>query len=420
MKRRASVARRVLLGAMLCGGGGCEDDRNVAWTTDELRILASLALPEHADDVEDPCSDASAAAAWGRTLFFDPGLSGDGNVACATCHDPARAFTDGRALAYGRRAGQRNTPTLFGLAAAPFLGWDGHTDGIAAQSMNALLSPVEHDTHPAEVAAWVRDHHREAYEAVYGAWPTGAHADEQIFVHVGFALEHHLVRLALPPAPFDHFVAALRRGDPRGGGHLSAAALRGLRAFLREGCISCHHGPMFTDGEFHNLGLPAAVGVSDVHRGRAEGARRVLESPYRCDGPWRAPARCDALRYLDPDFADFEGAFKTPTLRNVELTGPYMHTGQFETLEAVLDFYRNLPGEARIGRRDPQLQPRGGALPIRDVVAFLRSLTSPLPRDSAEEDGAHLPLDAGSRTPQCPKKPQELLATHGVAAKRSE
>src|SRR5690606_8268402 len=94
-------------------------------------------------------------------------------------------------------------------------------------------------------------------------------------------------------------------------------------------------------------------------------------------------------RFLDPEFADFAGAFKTPTLRNVAETAPYMHTGQLSSLEAVVEFYRKLPGGPRIGRRDPQLRPLGSRVSPRELVAFLRSLTSAPPDDGSEleDDG---------------------------------
>mgnify|MGYP002621702898 FL=1 len=95
----------------------------------------------------------------------------------------------------------------------------------------------------------------------------------------------------------------------------------------------------------------------------------------------RIATRCDELRFLDPTFSDFEGAFKTPSLRNVAQTGPYMHTGQFESLEAVIEHYRHLPGAARVGRRDPQLRPLGRSISTHDLAAFLRTLTGSLPEE---------------------------------------
>lgn len=337
------------------------------WSVAELALLRSLsgageapASPgnEHADDPR--------AAALGRAVFFDAGFSANGRVACATCHDPARSYTDGRSVALGVGRGRRNTPTLLGVAWLPFLGWDGHTDSVWSQTLEALASPVEHGTTPERVAARIAAEYSGEYRAVFSRDPRDP---EQVFSDVGKALDAYLRTLHIEPAPFDRYVSALVAGDPEGGGHLSPGAQRGLAAFLRSGCVSCHHGPWLTDGEFHNLGLPPSIGISDVDPGRARGARRLARSPRRCRS-------CAKTRYLDLDFADFRGAFKTPTLRNLEQTGPYMHTGQLDSLEAVVEFYRVLPGAPRVGRRDPQLRPLDAGVSTRDLAAFLRSLGS--------------------------------------------
>lgn len=378
-------ASLTMSGFMLLSSGSylaCSDARPT-WTADELRILASLSpLGTPPPSRGNAHADDEQAAELGRDLFFDEGFSRNGRVSCATCHVPHRYFTDGRPVAFGITRGTRNTPTILGAQWSTFLGWDGHTDSLWAQSLSALLAPAEHDVSPNDVASRVETHHLRTYEAVFG--PLSQHGrspetDERIFVNVGKALEAYMRRLQPGPAPFDAYVAALQSGDPTGGEHLSPAAERGLRDFVRAGCVSCHHGPLLTDGEFHNLGLSPSIGVSDLHTGRTYGARAVKVSRYRCGSRFSDAVRCETLRFLDPEFEDFEGAFKTPTLRNVEQTGPYMHTGQLTSLEAVIELYRTLPESSRVGRRDPQLRPLGRSVSTHDVAAFLRALTGDLP-----------------------------------------
>jgi cytochrome c peroxidase len=383
---------------------GCSESRP-KWTPEELRVLGSLspvgAPPPspgnaHADD--------ERAAELGWRIFFDTGFSRDGRLACATCHDPMRGFTDGTPVAFGLHRGSRNTPTLLGAPWFTFYGWDGHSDSLWSQSLRALLDPAEHGMQPHEVAARVESHYREPYEIAFGPHPgRSPAADERVFVNVGKALEAYVRRLAPGPAPFDAYVADLLAGDPNGGGHLSASGLRGLQAFVREGCVSCHNGPLFTDGEFHNLGLPPSIGVSDLHLGRTHGARRVKTSRYRCGSRFSDATSCDALRFTNPEFEDFVGAFKTPTLRNVEHTAPYMHSGQLATLEDVIEHYRTLPGSPRVGRRDPQLCPLGRAIEPHAMIAFLRALSEDEPggdsrwRASPPREGTIASAQAKSR-----------------------
>ena len=160
-------------------------------------------------------------------------------------------------------------------------------------------------------------------------------------------------------------------------------ARRGLRAFIGKAqCVTCHNGPLLTDKQFHNLGLPTPPDAKGLDVGRSMGAQQVKDDPFRCGGPFSDARQCDELRFLDPQFPDFMGAFKTPTLRNVARTAPYMHDGQFATLAQVVQFYKTLPGQAVIGHRELVLRLLDPAVSTDDLVAFLESLTGPLPEDT--------------------------------------
>ncbi len=287
-----------------------------------------------------------AKAELGRRLFFDPALSASGQTACATCHDPARGFTDGLPRARGA-SGQslpRRTPSLWNLAWAPFLFWDGRAAGLEAQASQPLEA---HDEMGQPLAALAE---RLAADPVYGpafdaAFPDAPQprATGQNLVRAIAAWERTLVS---PMTRFDAWV----EGDTAA---LSASEVRGFALFNgRAGCANCHRGWAFTDHAFYDIGLPAG---SDLGRGPVLGLDRV------------------------------DRAFKTPTLRETLRGGerPFMHDGSLPTLAAVLDHYERgvaerptlppeLPRRLTLGRRDRA-----------DLLNFLGTLTSapdaPLP-----------------------------------------
>lgn len=393
--------------------GACAAAEPEPWSNEEWGLIQSLSLPRAWAEVGSELSPDDAAFALGRDLFFDVRLSRSGSVSCASCHRPERFFTDGRPRARGEAELARNTPTLLGAGQLPFLGWDGSKDSLWARALAPLEAPSEHGLARVEVAQRVLEHYgarlariravrlpdlRDARRFPPGAGPavdspehpsdvawsgmsqSDRHEVNRVFTAIGKLLAAYVQRLLPRPAPFDEYVAAVRAGDPRGGERLSPRALRGLRAFIGAGrCVACHHGPLLSDHEFHNLGLPAVIGVPDAELGRSEGARRVKQDEFRCGTAFADPGPCPSLRFLDPTFPEFSGAFKTPTLRNVAETGPYMHDGQFSRLEEVIEFYRTLPGRARRGARDPMLRRLERGVRTDALVEFLRSLSGPPP-----------------------------------------
>lgn len=385
---------------LLPWGAACRQaDQPDALSAAELRLLLSLSpVGPPPPSLGNAVAEDDRAAALGRRLFFDEAL-GRGGRSCAGCHRPERYFAGGP-------QGRRDVPSVVGAAYFPFLGWDGAADSVWAQSLRPIEDPAEMGRPRTSVARHVAARHLCAYEAVFGplpdlsderrfparasplvpegraAWRSMSPLDRRIidgiFANVGKALEAFQRRLTPQPAPFDRYVAAVARGDPAGGGHLSAAALRGLRIFLGVGqCVHCHHGPLLSDLQFHNLGVPE-VGEADA-LGRAEGARRVKADPFRCGGEHSDEADCAELRYLNPAFADFVGAFRTPSLRNVARTAPYMHGGQLRDLSEVIAFYRSMPGQPARGHRDLLLRRVSRSLPVADLLAFLEALTGPPP-----------------------------------------
>ncbi len=409
--RRAQVVLVVLSANVALLASACtregEREASDAWSDRERVVILSLSPVTPCPPApHNRLADDDDAAALGHALFFDARLSGNGAVSCATCHDPARYFTDGRTTAVGIGPAPRHAGSVLGAAWSPFLTWDGRKDSLWSQALQPIEDGNEMGSHRLLVARLLRDQYRDQVERVLGpiapdldayfaaqpvpasaaqaaeAWTelpaTVRDAVDAMFVGAAKAIAAYERRLTPGAAPFDAYVAALRAGDPRGGGHLPPAAVRGLRAFLGDaGCIHCHNGPLFTDFAFHNLGLPEPPDRVAPDPGRADGVRRLLADPFRSDAAFSDAASNPELTYLNRDFADALGAFRTPSLRNVARTAPYGHAGQFETLEAVLDFYVER-GEPAIGHLDPLLE-QVGRFSVPDMTAFLESLTGPVP-----------------------------------------
>jgi cytochrome c peroxidase len=346
------------------------------WTDAERSLLVSMSpIPDPPARPTNAVADDPAAARLGERLFFDTGLSANGKVSCATCHDPARAFQDGQRVPNTLGQGSRNTPAIHVAAWNTWWFWDGRADSAWAQAAGPLLNPIEHGLSPEGVRTRVIEAHVVEFEAVFGPVPEDP---MQTLVRVGKALEAYERTLRPAPGRFDAYVAQLEAGGVPDA--LSPVEEQGLRLFVREDCVSCHNGPLLTDHQFHNLGLPA-VPSDGIDPGRARGAGTVKVDALNCAGPYSdAPDECPELRYLDPSFDDWPAAFKTPSLRDVARTAPYMHDGQFASLEAVVAFYDALPGRPLVGHRELTLRPLGLADDERAaLVAFLGTLSGEAP-----------------------------------------
>ena len=298
--------------------------KSSAKTGAKLDALAKEALRRleiHAIPVGEPKDLNPATIELGRRLFFDPRLSKDGTISCSSCHKPDKAFADGLPVAVGIRGlkGPRNSPSLLSVANNHYTQfmWDGRLDSVDAAALGAIQNPIEMDMDLKSVAAAV------------GVPPAQAAGALAVFIR----------SLARPDdSPFDRF----RLGKAG----LAPPALRGFVLFAGKArCLHCHATANFTDSDFHRIGL-------------------------KSQGPE------DAGRFPFDSRTENHGAFRTPTLRNVALTAPYMHDGRFATLREVVDFYD-----------------RGGDIPAddmaplhltdaekTDLLAFLDSLTSPEPR----------------------------------------
>lgn len=377
----------------------------------ELRgILRLSPLPALPADPSNAVADNPAAAELGRRLFFDRRLSGRGDTSCATCHDPQRAWSDGRVAHDLDSRFRRNVPSLRNSAYNRWYYWDGRADSAWAQALGPIEHPGEMAGDRLAVTRLIADDPglRRRYEALFGplpaeidefrrfpphampmeaspedarhqAWLSMREADRlasnRIFSNVGKAIAAFERGILLTDSVFDRYVAALRRRDPKADELLSSDARRGLRLFVGRGaCTLCHSGPLLSDGEFHDVGIALGQGLR-IDPGRHRGVQSLLASPFTRIGDYSdAPGAQPPIRYLDLQ-SDQLGQFKTPSLRGVADTAPYMHDGRFADLRAVVEFYSTRRGARVIGHPTSLLQPLDlDDTEIGDLVAFLRSL----------------------------------------------
>lgn len=336
-------------------------------------------------DPSNRVSGKQAAIELGEQLFFEPRLSPSGRVLCATCHAPYRAWQDARPRALGLAEVDRNTPSLFDVRHQRWFGWDGAGDSLWAQSIRPILDPREMGGSPAQAAALVRGDAELScrFEKAFGAPP--AASDEAVLAGIGKALAAFQETLVSGRSTFDEFRDALARGDRAAAARYPLAAQRGLRIFVGRGnCGACHVGPAFSNGEFHDTGVPFFI-KGGVDPGRHGGIRKLEANAFNLLGAYnddRSGAAAIKTRQVALEHRNF-GEFKVPSLRNVARTAPYMHNGSFAALADVVRHYSELSPDRLHSDGEAILKPLGlSPGDSADLVAFLESLTetaSPLP-----------------------------------------
>lgn len=403
------VAATVVLVLLAAAAAGAQE-----LTPSELRKLRRLTpLPPPPPDPTNRVADDPRAARLGQWLFFDVRLSANGAVSCATCHDPARGFTDGKPVAETLGKGTRRTPSLWNVAYQRWFFWDGRADSLWSQALEPIENPLEMGS--SRLAALHLVHGdaelRAAYEALFGALPEleqptrfpsdarpvpdhGEHphhvawtsmtaadrdAADRAYANLGKAIAAYERRLVRGDAPFDRFAARVLAGEEPGPDDISPAARRGLALFLGRGsCTTCHNGPAFSDSEFHNTGVPPPAGGAPDDPGRYGGIARLRASPFHAGGAFSdAPDGAAARRVASlRGGSETWGEFKTPSLRNLADRAPFFHAGQLGSLAEVIGFYSTLEGAAgRSHHQERILEPLdldpGEA---RDLEAFLATL----------------------------------------------
>lgn len=271
----------------------------------------------------------------GKQLYFDGRLSKNNAISCAFCHNPGTGFADSRqtSIGVGGGIGGRQAPTVFNTGLNPLQFWDGRARSLEEQVIGPIHNPIEMaETHEHVVAKLSKiKGYQQQFRAVFGT-----DVNLQGIAEAIAAYERTVISTN---SAFDRYVL----GDHKA---MDEAAIRGLGLFRGKArCVLCHNGPNFTDNQFHNLGVPQV-----------------------------GPLKEDLGRYSVTRAERDKGAFKTPTLRSVTETAPYMHDGAFKTLEEVVAFLN------QGGGANPHLSPLVKPLELTteeqaDVVSFLRALT---------------------------------------------
>jgi cytochrome c peroxidase len=382
-----------------CSDGG--------WSEAEMDMLQSMwigSLEPLPPDPSNAVADDARAVELGHHLFFDTGFSVNGQVSCGTCHRPEASFQDGLALGRGVGVTTRRTMPIAGTAYSPWLFWDGRKDSQWSQALAPLESAVEHGGDRTFYAHLVAEHYRVEYEALFGplpdlsdypehagpvqnaqwaaAWaamtPEQQETISRIYADIGKVIAAYERQLQFGPSRFDAYVQALLTEDEETASQMMTPdEVAGLRLFIGDAhCTDCHSGPLLTNNDFHNTGVPAASGLPE-DRGRTRGAVQVVEDEFNCLGALSdaQPEQCAELRFLKVEGHELERQFKPPSLRNVAERAPYMHAGQFATLEEVVAHYNAAPDAPR---GHSELDPLAlNDRQLAQLVAFLRTLSGP-------------------------------------------
>ena len=317
----------------------------------ELGLLPPIQHP-----AESPYSDA--VYKLGYTLFNDGKLSASGQIACASCHDPDLGWGDGKRVSFGhdRQTGMRNAPTIENVGFLKAFFWDGRAASLEQQALMPIQDPVEMAFNLEDLVE------RLAGDASYVTLFENAYGENSLSAtNIAKALASFQRTIKSRKSDFDYFLMSLSENDTakqqRYSRKLSDDALWGLDLFRRKArCVNCHHGPRFTDDNFHNLGLT-----------------------------WYKREYEDLGRYNVTGDPKDVGKFKTPSLRGVMNTKPWMHNGLFSSMEGILNIYNNGGVPTQPDEDDP-LSPITSSLlqkldlsdaEINALVAFLEAITAP-------------------------------------------
>ena len=348
---------------------------STANTSGENTLLGLPLVPIPSHNPQTP-----AKIELGDKLFHDKRFSVDGTVSCAKCHDDKLAFTDGLVVSVGHNGltGTRNAPTVLNAAFNQSQFWDGREPDLEGQSKQPLINPVEHGLANYEpILEIVRKdtYYPAAFQSVFGV-----NSEKVTIDHVAKAIASFERTLVSGNSPFDRYNF---KGQSDA---MTDAQIRGFNLFVGQGrCVSCHiiekDQALFTDSRFHNIG----IGINQIQQDVPRLTKAFLEAKNKggnVDVMVLSDKKSSELgRFAVTDELSQIGAFKTPTLRNVELTAPYMHDGSLKTLKDVMIHYNN-GGVTKSGDRVNDFL-SGGIRPLNltdaqleDLVAFMKALTS--------------------------------------------
>jgi cytochrome c peroxidase len=414
---------------------GCMGDKMVdAFTEEEFDLIKQFQLTSGPpSDTTNKYADNEQVAAFGQQLFFEKSYAGKltiadpvlgappatGTIACASCHDVTHFYVDTRSkpnnMSLGAKWTTRNAPTLVNVAYYQWFSWGGKEDSLWYQGANGCESAVNFGGNRLQYAHMLYVKYRAQYNTLFdpdldprldpadasGKFPDNAApgtagtpldmawkamGDEErdivntIMANIGKAIEAYERKLISRNAPIDKYIA----GDYTA---LTPAAKRGLRLFIgKAACVDCHSGPTFTDNKFHNTGVPqAGINTPVTDNGRFDEIPKTLSNNFNTSTKYSDDQDFGKAKLKDlAPTEDLRGKFRTGMLRQIEMTGPYMHNGSLETLEDVVRFYNWGGGSAGFaGTKSSAMVP----LLLTDdeqtdLVAFLHALTGePPPTD---------------------------------------
>jgi len=312
----------------------------------------------------------------GKMLFFDPRLSGDSSTSCASCHAPDLGWGDGEALSngYPGTVHWRNSQTVLNVAYLNKWFWTGSSATLEAQAKGAMTGPLAQNMNPGlaeERLKQIPDYVRRFKDAFNGA-PT--------FDNTLAAIAAFERTIVSKNVPFDRYM----NGDKKA---LNGTAIEGMALFSgKAGCIGCHNGAMLTDEDFHNVAVPKNPAFTKDPM-RQISMRERIKAKGIPENDYLSLDR-DPGRFLDTKKPEDRGKFRTPTLRELKYTAPYMHNGVFTTLDQVIEFYNQGGADDPFGTQSPLLKPLGLT---KDEKAALRTFLESLSGDPIRVEEPKLP-----------------------------
>ena len=378
----------LLLGLLPLLGSAETDKINIAQAPEKGILLTQQALKKALShgpwpapitfDSSNRLSGNKEAIALGRRLFFSTRLSADNTKSCVSCHAANEAFASGRVIRKNILTLDRNTPSLFNVRYNRWFGWDGANDNLWAQSMRPIVSKKEMSL-PKETLRHVikQSTFLAPYQRFFGE--IANHSDDLVLVNIGKALAAFQETLITKQTPFDDFRDAIAHSNWIKAAQYPASAQRGLSVFLGKGnCHTCHSGPLFTNGEFHNIGLSNITKAGDVDSGRQQGIIHLKQSRFTLASDYSDDLKksgASVSQRVTSQKSNIE-SFRVPSLRGVANTAPYMHNGSLTSLEDVVNHYLSIDVKKLNANSAAIFKPLNlTKREASDLIAFLQSLS---------------------------------------------
>ncbi len=369
---------------------------SVTFTESQKKIIKSLTLTQEKIAQQQQKAEPSnhfrhnkLAKKLGKILFFDTRLSKNNAISCASCHNFLTGLSDNKKIAQGLGQGIRNTPTLINAFMQRWYFWDGRADSLWLQALGSIESPVEMGGDWQLIySLFINDKALYTiYNKVFKKNPLSknqsfADIDSNRFkTNIAKAIAAFVLDIMQFNSPFDHFAKNIKSNN---NSHLTLNQQRGLQLFLgKANCMACHFGPNFSDGEFHNIRLMSQL-KKPKDSGRYSAIALLKNNPLNILGEYSdisqndsySKAKTQYLTQPNNTHNNLWAAYKTPTLRNVAQTAPYMHDGSMQSLEQVIEYYSTFKNAVPNSHNNNLLQPLNLTKEEKlQLVDFLRSLT---------------------------------------------